>query len=111
MPIVKELSRAAAAPGSPPILGRAAQEIIRQGEEIERLQEVLRTIAFRAQDAKRLCEEGARERPRLTLPDYREAEAEHDTRDEGIGVIVWLFASFFFAAGFCAGWVFTRLPW
>ena len=59
MPIVKELSRAAAAPGSPPILGRAAQEIIRQGEEIERLQEVLRTIAFRAQDAKRLCEEGA----------------------------------------------------
>ena len=59
MPIVKELSRVAAAPGSPPILGRAAQEIIRQGEEIERLQEVLRTIAFRAQDAKRLCEEGA----------------------------------------------------
>ena len=59
MPIVKELSRAAAAPGSPPILGRAAQEIIRQSEEIERLQEVLRTIAFRAQDAKRLCEEGA----------------------------------------------------
>lgn len=55
--------------------------------------------------------EGARERPRLTMPDYREAEAEHDTRDEGIGVIVWLFASFFFAAGFCAGWVFTRLPW
>lgn len=27
--------------------------------EIERLQEVLRTITFRAQDAKRLCEEGA----------------------------------------------------
>lgn len=70
--------------------------------------------------------EGARERPpapppppqslrmdgkRLTLPDYREAEAEHDTRDEGIGVIVWLFAAFFFAVGFCAGWGFTKLPW
>ena len=55
----------------------------------------------------------ARERPvqRLTLPDYRDPDAEHDTLDEGIGLIVWLFAAFFFAAGFCAGWVFTNLPW
>ena len=37
----------------------------------------------------------ARERPvqRLTLPDYRDPDAEHDTLDEGIGVIVWLFAA------------------
>ena len=48
---------------------------------------------------------------RLTLPEYRDPDAEHDTRDEGIGVIVWLFAAFFFAVGFCAGWVFTKLPW
>ena len=59
----------------------------------------------------------ARERPvlRLTLPDYRDPDAEHDaerdTLDEGIGLIVWLFAAFFFAAGFIAGWVFTKLPW
>ena len=55
----------------------------------------------------------ARERPvhRLTLPEYRDPDAEHDTRDEGIGVIVWLFAAFFFAVGFCAGWGFTKLPW
>ena len=59
----------------------------------------------------------ARERPvlRLTLPDYRDPDAEHDTEhdtlDEGIWLIVWLFAAFFFAAGFIAGWVFTKLPW
>ena len=55
----------------------------------------------------------ARERPvlRLTLPDYRDPDAEHDTLDEGIGLIVWLLAAFFFAAGFIAGWVFTKLPW
>lgn len=55
----------------------------------------------------------ARERPvqRLTLPDYRDPDAEHDTLDEEIGLIVWLFAAFFFAAGFIAGWVFTKLPW
>ena len=59
----------------------------------------------------------ARERPvqRLTLPDYRDPDAEHDTEhdtlDEGIGLIVWLFAAFFVAAGLIARWVFTNLPW
>lgn len=37
--------------------------------------------------------------------------AEHDTRDDGAGVVVWVVIAFFFAAGFCAGWVFTKLPW
>ena len=41
----------------------------------------------------------------------RDQYAEHDTLDEGIGLIVWIFAAFFFAAGFIAGWVFTKLPW
>lgn len=38
MGIVKELSAAARAPGSPAILGKAGKEIIRQGERIEFLE-------------------------------------------------------------------------
>ncbi|SON54277.1 hypothetical protein HDIA_0736 [Hartmannibacter diazotrophicus] len=44
MSIVKKLSSASRAPGAPAILGEAAQEIIRQDEEIKRLRQALERI-------------------------------------------------------------------